>query len=136
MTTFADREHAIEAHYALIELAEFRDRLRRYTEAGLILAERQGLRDADATAFASALAQLCVSEPARGADLERLMVEIARQPVTALASAPRSTATDGTISMTDYAHQSWGEFVFSQLFLLFEVPPAEPTYPAVYPPST
>ncbi|HVN30084.1 MAG TPA: ATPase inhibitor subunit zeta, partial [Candidatus Binataceae bacterium] len=76
MTTFVDREQAIEAHYALLELAVFRDRLHRYKELGYSLAAGLDLHRIDAERLAIEVAQGCVSDPIDGNVCSRLATEM------------------------------------------------------------
>ncbi len=107
--TFADREQAIEAHYALLALSEFRRRLMQHKMAALALAARLGLNETEAMRMANLAGDQALKQ--RGpAGWDRW---IASQPEdNAPPLAPKSPAVA--------RQQSWLTFVFSQLFLLFD----------------
>jgi len=127
MTTFADREHAIEAHYALLELTAFRDRLHRYKDLGLRLAVRLGLRGIEAERLALELALRFAAEPIDERLCSSLAAELPWPDFTSSDIGHVATADD-MLEHVDSAltpPRSWVEFVIAQLLMLFGMSPAE-----------
>jgi hypothetical protein len=132
VTTFIDRDHAIEAHQAVLDFLEFQNQLRRIEELGLAMAARLGLGDAESRRFAESFVDQFITEPNGGADRGRWAVQM--EPPAAIADAARDP--HHPVWTTEYPKQSWAEFVISQIFQLFTAKPliAEEAVPAV-PPS-
>lgn len=129
MTTFADREHAIEAHHAILELARFQDRLHRYKALGLTVARRLGLRGQTAEFYAARLAERCVLEPNDQRLCMRLAIELAVQGVDLspwdigrIVAAGAEPAHPALTS--DEPGRSWVAFVMGQLLMLFGMSPS------------
>jgi hypothetical protein len=124
MTTFVDREHALEAHFASLELSAFRERSRRCQRLGLKLAGILDLRGPDARLLALEVGERCVLQPS-DEDIYKSIAEVLSErgvPLTAtevhqLASAKTvKTKVDPAI---DLPRRSWVEFVTSELLSLF-----------------
>jgi hypothetical protein len=115
MTTFSDRELAIEAHYAALELAVFREHFNAATTVGQHIASRLGLIDREAERFAVEFAEGYVVERADMSAYDDMIAEI-------LALKPDETETRAGPDMnspTPYADRPWVEFVMGQMLLLF-----------------
>jgi hypothetical protein len=126
MTTFADREHAIEAYYAAGELAAFRERSRRYRYLAIRLAGLSNLRGHDARQFTLWLGQQCIDAPSDDAAYRRMAAELGRLGVRLSKEDIGRIAAGGEAGWEDTApmHEcSWFEFVTSELLALFEVTP-------------
>ncbi len=126
MTTFAEREHAIEAHFASLELAAFRERSRRCQTLGVKLAETLNLRDADAHEFALSVRERCIRE---GSDetIYRVLadmltargVPLSAKDIGRLAHAHAGGWQDARFPVADEPIRTWLEFVTSELLSLF-----------------
>jgi hypothetical protein len=124
MTSFTDREHAIEAHHALLELGAFEDRSHRFKELGFRLAARLGMHGSDAERFMAGLAELSIVEPADDELRRYLAAELARQGLSVSpAEIRRLVLPDGPSEQSALPAsppgRSWVEFVMTQLLLLF-----------------
>jgi hypothetical protein len=124
MTTFADREHAIEAHFASLELAAFRERSRRCQTLGLKLAGALNLRGADAHEFALAVGERCIRERSEAA-IYRILADVLTARGVPLSAADidrlaRPTGRqDADGPVIDEPTRTWIEFVTSELLSLF-----------------
>jgi len=124
MTTFAEREHAIEAHFATLELAAFRERSRRCQTLGLKLAGALHLRGADAHEFAIGVGDRCIREASDEA-IYRIMadvltargVQLSAADIDQLARPISRRDTGGPV--IDEPIRTWIEFVTSELLSLF-----------------
>lgn len=124
MTTFHDREHAIEAHYALLELAMFNDQSHRRKELGVKLAKRLGMTPAEAESFAKNLAALYVLKTNDDRMYTHLSAQLAERgihlsPHHIAHMEPGDTVATLTEQAASESRQSFGEFVMAQLLLLF-----------------
>jgi hypothetical protein len=128
LTTFADRENAIEAHYAILELGRFHDRLHRYKGLGLMAAGHLGLHGPDAEAYAVKLAERCIAEPDDRRLSMRLAIELAAQGLylspndigrIVIAGAEPEHAS----LPSEEPRRSWVGFVMAQLMMLFGMSP-------------
>jgi hypothetical protein len=124
MTTFADREHAIEAHFASLELAAFRERSHRYRTLGLKLACALNLRGADAHEFAVDVGGRCIREASDDAIYRVLAdaltargVPLSAADIYQLARPGSRPDADGLV--IDEPIRTWIEFVASELLSLF-----------------
>ena len=134
MTTFTDREHAIEAHYAAVELSAFRDHLHRCKELGLTLAARANLQGDAAREFALKLAERCAGEASRenvyryGAEaLAERGVKLSEDEIRGLIPA------GGAVLAANIAPppgESWVAFVTHELMALFSTDHPIPPYRA------
>ncbi len=110
MTTFSDREKALEAHFASHQLALFGEQFARNRLLGLRLAVLAGLNDREADRFALAFADRCIRAPAEAKAYEQLADALTRQ-------APQP---DAAIKYIDrVASESWVAFVTTELMSLF-----------------
>jgi len=124
MTTFAEREHAIEAHFATLELAAFRERSRRCQTLGLKLAGALHLRGADAHEFAIGVGDRCIREASDEA-IYRTMADVLTARGIALSAADihqlarPGNRLDAGGPIIDEPIRTWIEFVASELLSLF-----------------
>ena len=107
MTTFADRQHSIETHYALLGLAAFRERAHRYRRLGIRLAGLLKLRGADARLFARKLSEHCVEEPSDESFYHSMADKLARRE------------TGRTVPAAPPVRRSWAAVVATELTSLF-----------------
>ncbi len=123
MTTFADREQAIEAHYAALELAAFRARTHSYTRLGFRLAKLLHLHGAEARLFAFELSRRCADEPSDETIYRRMAEELALRGLDLSDAQLRNMAlavkVRGSNSEIAEAQESWPAYVTEQLFALF-----------------
>jgi hypothetical protein len=124
MTTFADREQAIEAHYAAQELVAFRERMHRYTRLGVRLAKALHLHGADARLFALELSRRCAEEPSDEAIYRRMADELTLRGLDLSHTQLRGMALAGKVGggnaeIAAAAQESWPAYVTDQLFSLF-----------------
>jgi hypothetical protein len=133
MTTFADREHALEAYYAAGELAAFRERSRRYRHLGIRLAGMSKLHGKEARQFILWLGQQCIEEPSDEAAYRRMAAELEHLGVKLSHEDIRQIAAGGKARWESHrtpAHEpSWIEFVTSELLALFALTPEETERP-------
>jgi hypothetical protein len=124
MTTFADREHAIEAHFASLELAAFRERSHRHRILGLKLACALNLRGADAHEFAVAVGERCVRE-ASDETIYRILADALTARGVPLSAADicqlarPADRQDAARVGIDEPIRTWVEFVAAELLSLF-----------------
>jgi hypothetical protein len=123
MTTFNDREQALEAHYATLQLAIFREHFEAAKTVGRHIAARAGLIEPDAGRFAIEFAEKYVIERADMSAYDEMIAEILTQETD---SAGR-TAIGGPARnvFSPYADRPWVEFVMGQMLLLFGADRAE-----------
>jgi hypothetical protein len=124
MTTFADREHAIEAHYAARELAAFRERARRYRRLGFRLAALLNLHGKEARRFAVRLSEQCIGEPSDEGAYRRMAKELAGRGLGLSGTDVRGIALSGrkavpVATIAAAPRRSWIEFVTTELLALF-----------------
>lgn len=123
VTTFADREHAIEAHYAQLELAAFRERAHRHKRLGFHFAVRLNLHGAEGRLFARKLSERCVEEPSDENLYHLLADELGRRGLAMSEAGVRhmalSSGADRSATITPLPGQSWIEFVTTELLSLF-----------------
>ncbi|MDB5392839.1 MAG: hypothetical protein JWM91_345 [Rhodospirillales bacterium] len=137
MTTFADREHAIEAHYALLELVAFRERARRHKRLGIRLAARLNLHGADGRLFAVSLSERCADEPSDESLYRRMADELGLRGLTVSDADIRHLAlsggSPGRSAFVAPPVRPWVEFVTAELLSLFgdarQQPPSLPDQP-------
>jgi hypothetical protein len=121
MTSFTDREHALEAHFAALQLAVFREHFDAAKTVGQHIAHRLGMTDPDAGHFAVDFAGKYVVERADMSAYDDIIAEIlALEPE----AAGKSVGPD-MASPTPYADRPWVEFVMGQMLLLFGADRAE-----------
>ena len=117
MTTFNDREQAIEAHYAAVELTVFREHFNAARTVGRHIAIRLGITDAKAERFAVEFAERYVVERADMSAYDSMIAEIlALEPGE---TETRAGAGPDTNAPTPSAERPWVEFVMGQMLLLF-----------------
>jgi hypothetical protein len=116
MTTFTDREHALEAHYAAQLLAAFREQFAAAKQLGFRLASHLGVDAAEAELFAIKFAERSVVERADVSEYADAIAALIQQD--AEAAAPAAHHADAHPA-TPYANRPWVEFVAGQMLLLF-----------------
>lgn len=116
MTTFNDRELALEAHYAAEQLAMFREQFAAAKQFGFRLAEHLKVDKADAELFAIKFAERSVVERADVSEYGDAIAALMQQDAEA---AERSAHAPDAESATPYANRPWVEFVAGQMLLLF-----------------
>jgi hypothetical protein len=125
MTTFTDREQALEAQYAASLLAVFRENLAAAKLVGRHIAARSGMAEPNAERFAVEFAEKYVIERADMSAYDEMIAEILTQ---------EPAAGGSKISpLTPYADRPWVEFVMGQMLLLFGADKAEPRPPVEVP---
>jgi hypothetical protein len=129
MTTFADREHAIEAHYMTRELAAFRERSRRNRRLGFRLAALFNLHGKEAWRFGVQLSGQCINDPSEESTYRRMVHELARQGLRLSDGHLRRIAVAGGaagpgVPAATNPEQPWIEFVTTELLALFTDKPA------------
>jgi hypothetical protein len=123
MTTFTDREQALEAHFAALELAVFREHFEAAKIVGRHIAARSGLTEPEAGRFAVEFAEKYVIERADMSAYDEVIAEILTQETDA--AGRTATGGPGMNSPTPYADRPWVEFVMGQMLLLFSADRAE-----------
>jgi hypothetical protein len=117
MTTFTDREQALEAQYAASLLAVFREHFAAAKLVGQHIASRSGMMEPDAGRFAVEFAEKYVVERTDMSAYDDMIAEILTQETD---MAGRSTPGGSDMnSPTPYADRPWVEFVMGQMLLLF-----------------
>jgi len=111
MTTFNDREQALEAHYAALQLAVFREHFAAAKTVGRHIAARSGMTEPEAGHFAVEFAEKYVIERADMSAYDEIIAEILTQEPDAGSSK--------VSPFTPYADRPWVEFVMGQMLLLF-----------------
>jgi hypothetical protein len=131
MTTFTDREQALEAHYAALQLAVFREHFEAAKIVGRHIAARSGLTEPEAGRFAVEFAEKYVIDRADMSAYDEIIAEI----LTEETGAVRRIAAGGPDmnAPTPYADRPWVEFVMGQMLLLFGADRAEAGAPAGVP---
>jgi len=129
MITFADREHAIEAHYMAREFAAFWERSRRYRRLGFRLAALLNLHGKEARCFAVQLSQQCINDPSDESIYGRMAHELARQGLTLSRDDLRRIVasrgeTDQGAPAAANPKRSWIAFVTTEILALFTDKPA------------
>jgi hypothetical protein len=131
MTTFNDREQAIEAHYAALELTVFREHFDAARTVGQHIASRLGLTDTNAGRFAVKFAERYVVERADLSAYDGMIADILALQ-TGDTEMPAGTGPDMN-SPTPYSDRPWVEFVMGQMLLLFGADGTGPAAPAERP---
>ena len=126
MTTFTDRELALEAHYAAQLLAMFREQFAAAKQFGFRIATHLGVDEAEAELFAIKFAERSVVERTDMSEYADPIAALVQQDAEA---AERLAHAHDHDSPTPYANRPWVEFVAGQMLLLFgsakvETPPA------------
>ncbi len=116
MTTFTDRELALEAHYAAQLLAAFREQFAAAKQFGFRLAAYLKVDDADAELFAIKFAERSVVERADVSEYAEAIAALMQQDADA---AERLVHHMEKNPLTPYANRPWVEFVAGQMLLLF-----------------
>jgi hypothetical protein len=124
MTSFSDREQALEAHYAALQLAVFREHFDAAKTVGQHIASRRGMAEPHAGRFAVEFAEKYVVERADMSAYDDIIAEILTQE-TGMAGRSASGGPDRN-SPTPYADRPWVEFVMGQMLLLFGADRAGP----------
>jgi hypothetical protein len=125
MTTFNDREQAIEAHYAALELAVFTERVAAAKMLGARVAAYLGMADGVAAQFATGFAQKSVIERADMSAYAEAIEAVLQQDLKAARQVPAVVAPDAN-PLLPFVNQPWVEFVAGQMFLLFSPDRTEP----------
>jgi hypothetical protein len=125
MTTFTDREQALEAHYAAQLLAMFREQFAAAKQFGFRIAAHIGVDEAEAELFAIKFAERSVVERADMSEYSDAVAALMQKDADASARPDHTEAN----AHTPYANRPWVEFVAGQMLLLFgstrvEAPPA------------
>lgn len=123
MTTFTDRELALEAHYAAQLLAMFREQFAAAKQFGFRIAAHLGVDEAEAELFAIKFAERSVVE--RG-DVSEYADAIAALMQEDAEAAERLAHAHDHESAMPYANRPWVEFVAGQMLLLFGSAKVEP----------
>jgi hypothetical protein len=118
MTTFHDREQAIEAHYAALELAAFREHSAAAKQFGLRVAAYLRITGDAAVHFAIAFAEKSVVERADMSAFGEAIEAILREDLEAARQGPAVVAPN-TNPLPPFVDRPWVEFVAGQMFLLF-----------------
>jgi hypothetical protein len=116
MTTFTDRELALEAHYAAQLLAAFREQFAAAKRFGFRLAGYLEVDEADAELFAIKFAERSVVERADVGEYADAIAALMQQDAEAAERQARHAKEE---SATPYANRPWVEFVAGQMLLLF-----------------
>jgi hypothetical protein len=116
MTSFADREHALEAHYATQQLTAFRAQFAAAKQFGFRIATYVGVAEADAELFAIKFAERSVVERTDVSEYAEAIAALMQQDAEATEALSRHAEKD---SPTPYANRPWVEFVAGQMLLLF-----------------
>ena len=121
MTTFNDREQALEAHYAAQLLAMFREQFAAAKQFGFRIADHLNVDEAEAELFAIKFAERSVVERADMSEYADAIAALMQKDADAAARAahPENAATP-------YANRPWVEFVAGQMLLLFGSAKVEP----------
>jgi hypothetical protein len=123
MTTFTDREQALEAHYAAQLLEMFREQFEAAKRFGFRIAAYLGIEDeTDAELFAIKFAERSVVERADMSEHAEAIAAIMQQDAEAAEHRSRHPHKDSPIP---YANRPWVEFVTGQMLLLFGSPRVE-----------
>jgi hypothetical protein len=124
MTTFNDREQAIEAHYAALELTVFTEHVAAAKLFGLRVAAYLGITDADAADFATGFAEKSIVERADMSAYGEAIEAVLQQDLEAARQVPAVVVPDA--NPLPFVDRPWVEFVAGQMFLLFSPNRAEP----------
>jgi hypothetical protein len=116
MTTFTDREHALEAHYAAQLLTMFREQFAAGKQFGFRIATYLGVDEGEAELFAIKFAERSVVERADMSEYADAISALMQQDADAAAHAAHHPDKQ---SATPYANRPWVEFVAGQMLLLF-----------------
>jgi hypothetical protein len=124
MTIFADRELSIEAHYALLGLAAYRERGHRYRRLGIRLAGLLKLRGGDARLFARKLSEHCAEEPSDESFYHSMAEKLASRGLAVSDADVRRMALSGRqigriTQAAPPVRRSWAAFVATELMSLF-----------------
>jgi hypothetical protein len=123
VTSFADRENAIEAYFAYTALGNFNERVRRRKALLLRIAERAGLSRGDTKSFVAKLSGLCATNCRETELSAALATELAERGIVLSPATLREAAATSpeTLVKTEVepVPQSWAEYVAEQVFLLF-----------------
>jgi hypothetical protein len=125
MTTFNDREQAIEAHYAALELTAFREHSAAAKQFGLRVAAYLGITGDAAVHFATVFAEKSVVERADMSAFGEAIEAILREDLEAARQVPAVVAPN-TTPLLPFVDRPWVEFVAGQMFLLFSPNRTEP----------
>jgi hypothetical protein len=126
MTTFNDRELALEAHYAAQLLEMFREQFEAAKQFGYRMAVYLRIDGADAELFAIKFAERSVVERADMSEYADVIAAIMQQDAEAAEHREHRSRHPHRDSPTPYANRPWVEFVTGQMLLLFGSPRVEP----------
>jgi hypothetical protein len=126
MTTFNDREQAIEAHYATLELAVFIEHVAAAKLFGLRVAAYLGFTGDAATQFATGFAEKSIVERADMSAYGEAIEAVLQQDLEAARQVPAVAVPDAN-SLLPFVNRPWVEFVAGQMFLLFSPNRTEPS---------
>jgi len=116
MTTFNDRELALENHYAAQLLAAFREQFAAAKQFGFRLAGHLGIDEVDAELFAIKFAERSVVERADVSEYAEPIAALMQQDAEAVERPAHHADHEAA---TPYANRPWVEFVAGQMLLLF-----------------
>ena len=102
MTTFDDREHAFEAHFAFEEELEFKVRARRDRLVGLWAGGLMGLKDADLEAYVASLVHADLSTPATEEVYQKVVADFGRHGVGVRPQEVRSRIAELTVAAREH----------------------------------
>jgi hypothetical protein len=126
MTTFNDRELAIEAHYAALKLAVFTEHVAAAKLFGLRVAAYLGITGDAAVHFATGFAEKSVVERADMSAYGEAIEAILQQDLEAVRQVT-AIAVPAANPLLPFVDRPWVEFVAGQMFLLFSPNRTEPS---------
>jgi hypothetical protein len=103
MTTFDDREHAFEAHFAFEEELEFKVRARRDRLVGLWAGGLMGLKDAALEAYVAGLLHADLSTPGTEEVYQKVVADFGGQGVAVRPQEVRARIGELTLEAREHA---------------------------------
>ncbi len=101
MTTFDDREHAFEAHFAFEEELEFKVRARRDRLVGQWAGGLMGLKDAALDAYVASLVHADLSTPGTEEVYQKVVADFGEHGVAVRPREVRTRIADLTVEARD-----------------------------------
>ncbi len=102
MTTFDDREHAFEAHFAFEEELEFKVRARRDRLVGLWAGGLMGLKDAALETYVASLVHADLSAPGTEEVYQKVVADFGGHGVAVRPQAVRARIAELTTEARDH----------------------------------
>ena len=102
MTTFDDREHAFEAHFAFEEELEFRVRAMRDRLVGLWAGGLMGLKDAELEAYVAGLVHADLSTPGTEEVYQKVVADFGHHSVAVRPQEVRARIAELTVEARDH----------------------------------